>query len=70
MLSEWILQNSEFFKYQTVLELGSGLGLTGLVLALECEAKTVYLTDCHEKVLEKLTENMQLNKTLNKPKNE
>ncbi|GJQ83354.1 hypothetical protein Trydic_g18139 [Trypoxylus dichotomus] len=33
-LSEWCLRNSELFKNKTILELGAGVGLTGLVIAL------------------------------------
>uniref|UniRef100_A0A6P7G9R3 Protein-lysine N-methyltransferase EEF2KMT-like n=1 Tax=Diabrotica virgifera virgifera TaxID=50390 RepID=A0A6P7G9R3_DIAVI len=60
-LSEWIIQNSNSFKQQTVLELGSGVGLTGLVLNNVCQTKTIYLTDCHEAVLKTLCENVKLN---------
>lgn len=44
-----------------VLELGSGVGLTGLTISLSCAPKTVILTDCHPVVLKTLTENIELN---------
>ncbi|XP_023021187.2 protein-lysine N-methyltransferase EEF2KMT [Leptinotarsa decemlineata] len=60
-LSEWLLQNKSLFTHKTVLELGSGIGLTGLVLARECSAKCVFLTDCHETVLKILRYNVERN---------
>ncbi|KAJ8917793.1 hypothetical protein NQ315_010699 [Exocentrus adspersus] len=61
VLSEWALSNVEAFKNKTVLELGSGVGLTGLTVAMECSPKTVYLTDCHSLVLQTLSSNVKLN---------
>ncbi|CAH1185685.1 unnamed protein product [Phyllotreta striolata] len=60
-LSEWIIYNKDQFNEKIVLELGSGIGLTGLVLSKTCEAKQIYLTDCHETVLENLRENTEIN---------
>ncbi|KAG5884909.1 hypothetical protein JTB14_034107 [Gonioctena quinquepunctata] len=62
-LSEWIIQNKDSFREKTVLELGSGIGLAGLVLAKECSPKYTFLTDCHETVLKTLCENVQINST-------
>lgn len=66
VLSEWCASNKSFFKGKTILELGSGLGLVGLSLALNCEPKHVVLTDCHQKVLKLLSQNVTLNLTLSK----
>ncbi|KRT83598.1 methyltransferase, partial [Oryctes borbonicus] len=60
-LSEWCLRNRELFKNKTVLELGAGVGLTGLVISLNCDPKTYYFTDCHSVVLETLCKNIRLN---------
>lgn len=60
-LSEWIASNISHFDSKSVLELGSGIGLTGLVLSLLSKAKTVYLTDCHSFVLTTLCDNVVLN---------
>ncbi|KAK5645024.1 hypothetical protein RI129_006324 [Pyrocoelia pectoralis] len=62
-LSEWCLANTDFFKGKVVLELGSGVGLTGIILAL-CKAKHIFLTDCHPSVLQVLEENVHLNSEL------
>ncbi|XP_057652196.1 protein-lysine N-methyltransferase EEF2KMT [Diorhabda carinulata] len=60
-LSEWIIQNKNVFDDKNVLELGSGVGLTGLVLKQVCSVNNIYLTDCHEAVLGTLVENVKLN---------
>lgn len=44
-----------------MLELGSGVGLTGLVTILECQPKQYYFTDCHHSVLNILSRNIALN---------
>ncbi|XP_031352406.1 protein-lysine N-methyltransferase EEF2KMT isoform X2 [Photinus pyralis] len=62
-LSEWCLGNEEFLKGQAVVELGSGVGLTGLTVAL-CQAKQVFLTDGHPSVLKVLEDNVRLNSGL------
>lgn len=46
---------------KSVLELGSGVGLTGLVTILECQPKRYYFTDCHHSVLNILSRNITLN---------
>nr|CAH7724492.1 unnamed protein product [Callosobruchus chinensis] len=60
-LSEWIVSNKDLLENKKVLELGSGLGLTGLVLSIECAPNTVYLTDCHPSVLKNMYDNVRLN---------
>ncbi len=42
-LAEFIIDHKEEFKDKTVIELGAGAGLTGLVCAQY--AKNVYITD-------------------------
>lgn len=61
VLSEWILANRCHFSSKIILELGSGAGLTGLVLLLKCKPDAVYLTDCHPSVLKALCDNVSLN---------
>ncbi|XP_004930434.1 protein-lysine N-methyltransferase EEF2KMT isoform X1 [Bombyx mori] len=61
MLSDWILCNKELFSSKDVLELGSGIGFTGITLAKFCEPKSVTMTDCHEDVLQVLCENVDIN---------
>lgn len=60
-LSQWCLNNKEYLKKRTILELGSGVGLVGLTALLNCEPKEFYWSDCHPKVLEILSENIRLN---------
>ncbi|KAJ8961059.1 hypothetical protein NQ314_005989 [Rhamnusium bicolor] len=60
-LSEWALQSEEAFKNKVILELGSGTGLTGLALVMECSPRCMYFTDCHSSVLSSLCDNVRLN---------
>ncbi|XP_040212926.1 protein-lysine N-methyltransferase EEF2KMT [Rana temporaria] len=60
-LAEWAIENVDIFRNRTVLELGSGIGLTGLVICKSCFPKKYMFSDCHQKVLSKLRENIHLN---------
>ncbi|XP_060559823.1 putative uncharacterized protein DDB_G0277003 [Ruditapes philippinarum] len=57
-LAEWALQNKEKFKDRNVLELGCGLGLTGLSVCKQCCVNTYTFTDCHTQVLDLLHKNI------------
>ncbi|CAH0554386.1 unnamed protein product [Brassicogethes aeneus] len=59
--SEWSLQNCNDFADQSVLELGSGIGLTGLTIVNHCGPKKFYFSDCHPSVLSTLCDNVTLN---------
>lgn len=59
-LSHWLMSNSNLIKNQTVLELGAGCGLTGLVAA-RLQAREVILTDFNQTVLRNLLRNVRLN---------
>ena len=48
-LANYLLNRQHLLRGSTVLELGCGPGLTGLVAALS--ASTVYFTDCEHAVL-------------------
>lgn len=58
-LARWVLQHRARLDGKRVLELGSGLGLPGLI-ASKYAAETV-LSDCSEDVVENLTANIKAN---------
>ncbi|XP_077068722.1 protein-lysine N-methyltransferase EEF2KMT [Siphateles boraxobius] len=57
-LAEWALDNTHIFKSKTVLELGSGIGLTGIVVCLSSSLTKYIFSDCHQTVLQRLKENI------------
>ncbi|XP_063328553.1 protein-lysine N-methyltransferase EEF2KMT [Pelmatolapia mariae] len=60
-LAEWALENQQVFTGRTVLELGSGAGLTGIAVCRSCGPKRFIFSDFHSRVLQKLRDNVQLN---------
>ncbi|XP_028562353.2 protein-lysine N-methyltransferase EEF2KMT isoform X1 [Podarcis muralis] len=60
-LAEWALENSAVFCNRSVLELGSGTGLTGIAISKACRPRTYTFSDHHECVLQQLSENIRLN---------
>ena len=65
-LSNWLLENSQHFPKQkefTILELGSGVGFTGISLSkdVRCASSRMILTDHHSKVLRTLYQNVKAN---------
>ncbi|XP_026973268.1 protein-lysine N-methyltransferase EEF2KMT isoform X2 [Sagmatias obliquidens] len=60
-LAEWAMENPAGFAHRTVLELGSGAGLTGLVICKMCRPRAYVFSDCHSHVLEQLQGNVLLN---------
>lgn len=60
-LADWCLSHSEDLKGKRVLELGSGVGLTGITTVLCCELQRYIFSDCHSAVLNALCENVLLN---------
>ncbi|KAL3269942.1 hypothetical protein HHI36_008998 [Cryptolaemus montrouzieri] len=70
-LAEWALQNRVYVEKKDILELGSGIGLTGLIVSLLTKSSKYILTDCHPSVLSVLRENVKFNtETINKGKSE
>lgn len=68
-LSEFIMKNKGFFEGKTVLEIGSGIGLVGLILMKACSPDKVFLSDCHDNVLEVLKDNININTSDNQLEN-
>uniref|UniRef100_A0A8C5V3M1 Eukaryotic elongation factor 2 lysine methyltransferase n=1 Tax=Microcebus murinus TaxID=30608 RepID=A0A8C5V3M1_MICMU len=60
-LAEWAIENPAAFTDRTVLELGSGAGLTGLAICKTCRPRAYIFSDCHSRVLEQLRGNILLN---------
>ena len=60
-LSEYFLQNSSMLTGRSVIELGAGVGLTGLVIAACCKPLTVHLTDCTDESRLNLEHNLRIN---------
>lgn len=66
--ADWVARlGAEVFKTHSVLELGSGCGLPGLVVASLNTAKSVVTTDWNEAVVENLRYNVKLNLDSGKP---
>nr|XP_021493038.1 protein-lysine N-methyltransferase EEF2KMT [Meriones unguiculatus] len=60
-LAEWAIENPATFANRTVLELGSGAGLTGLAICKACHPRAFIFSDCHGQVLAQLRGNVLLN---------
>lgn len=61
VLSQWCAENKERFRGKNVLELGCGVGLTGMSVVSTCSPKQYIFSDCHPTVLDMLCENVKLN---------
>ncbi|OCT64009.1 uncharacterized protein LOC735173 isoform X2 [Xenopus laevis] len=60
-LADWSIENKDIFKNRSILELGSGIGLTGLVICKSCSPKRYLFSDYHNRVLQQLRGNIHLN---------
>ncbi|XP_011691644.1 PREDICTED: protein FAM86D [Wasmannia auropunctata] len=61
VLSQWCAENKERFCGKDVLELGCGVGLTGMSVISACSPRRYIFSDCHPTVLDVLRENVKLN---------
>lgn len=46
---------------KNILELGSGVGFTGIAIAKMCKIHSYLLTDCHHEVLSTICNNIEIN---------
>uniref|UniRef100_H2QND1 FAM86 N-terminal domain-containing protein n=1 Tax=Pan troglodytes TaxID=9598 RepID=H2QND1_PANTR len=60
-VAEWAIENPAAFTHRSVLELGSGTGLTDLAICKICHPRAYIFSDCHSPVLEQLQGNVLLN---------
>jgi len=60
-LAEYLLTFPELIKGRVVLELGAGVGFTGIVAAGICAPKCLYLTDYTDTCLENMRHNIDFN---------
>lgn len=60
-LSEWCIKNPVNFERQIVLELGSGIGLLGIVVLKFCNPLKYIFSDKSPEVLKLLSSNIQIN---------
>lgn len=68
LMNKFILKNSQIFQGHSIIELGSGVGLTGILCGIFC-AKVV-MTDHNDRVLKVLKRNIELQGSHNKYNNE
>ncbi|KAL2732336.1 protein-lysine N-methyltransferase EEF2KMT [Vespula maculifrons] len=60
-LAAWCFKNRNQFFGKNILELGCGVGLTGLSIINACSPKQYIFSDCHESVLDILCNNVIFN---------
>ncbi|XP_075558189.1 protein-lysine N-methyltransferase EEF2KMT isoform X2 [Dermacentor variabilis] len=60
-LSEWCLENRDLLRSKRIVELGCGVGLTGMVVCKTCCPLSYTFTDGHEAVLQSVEENLRRN---------
>lgn len=56
-----VVNTGPHLPLRTILELGSGAGLTGLAICKACYPRAYVFSDCHAQVLEQLRGNVLLN---------
>ena len=62
-LAEYIIHNPQYIRDRHVVELGAGVGLTGLVAAGVAKAKSVHMSDYTEACLDNLAHNVSENRS-------
>lgn len=67
ILNEYILQHQCLFENKVVLELGSGVGISGLAMSLYVKCKEVILSDYDDEIIKNMKNNIEL--SINNSKN-
>jgi len=60
-LAEFFLEYPYYIQNKHILELGAGVGHTGMIIAACCGAKSVHMTDYTDATLSNLEHNLQIN---------
>ncbi|KAG7387590.1 hypothetical protein PHYPSEUDO_013984 [Phytophthora pseudosyringae] len=61
LLAEYVIAHESEFRDRKVLELGAGVGFTGMVLACVCRSSRVVLSDYAPNVMQNLRYNVEIN---------
>ncbi|KAJ8556613.1 hypothetical protein ON010_g9353 [Phytophthora cinnamomi] len=61
LLAEYAIAHESDFRGRTVLELGAGVGFSGMVLACVCRSSRIVLTDYAPNVMQNLRYNVEIN---------
>ncbi|GBN98573.1 Protein-lysine N-methyltransferase EEF2KMT [Araneus ventricosus] len=60
-LSEWCIRNKSYFQNKTILELGSGIGLLGIIILKFCDPAKYIFSDKSDEVIKLLSSNIKIN---------
>ena len=63
MITRWLYSNPDLVRGRKVLELGSGLGYTGISLLKLGLVDNMVVSDCHGRVIDRLSHNCKVNFT-------
>lgn len=61
-LTEYLIRNPELVDGKTIVELGAGVGTTGIIVAGLCKTKSVHMTDYTDATLLNMIHNVTINK--------
>lgn len=58
ILNEYILSNKNVFENKTILELGSGVGINGLLIGLYIKCKQIIMSDYEDDIINNINDNI------------